>query len=775
MKAGCAMRKKAVAGLLLGILIAGCATRMASQYTREGVEYGKTRGVFRGRWWSYYERGASFLGGGFYGEAVRDFQQALDGRSRDSWRARTYGLHFVEYFPNRELGIALFEQGNYGEAEEYLKKSLEEIDTERAHLYLDRIKKKKIAAGEIKDEEAPAVGFNVKPDLLARLELESEKPLPPPEEPEEKPAETAVAEKPETKPVKPEAVAKPAAETLKANPVPAGEETEPVETEKGLIVRERTMKVAVGANDDVGVEEVRVNGKQMYQRGSAEKVAFEEDVTLAEGEQEIEVAAKDLAAKEVKENIRITVDLTGPTIGVFSPIEPTVTEEGTVLLEGATVDKYGVKTVAVGERLIAESEGDPRLDFDTELPLTDGENTFVLAARDIAGNENRAAVHVFRGDPDSFEAKLFILKHKYPERLMLAAGGPLTLEVLDSLLTAVPEPTGEIRVKSPREGEPYRHNRTLRVAGEVVTQTKVASLSINGEPFEDLVGAAKEVFNRRIPLDPGKIDESGESIQVAIRAEDENGSVMEKNLEVKLRPVALNSKESRMPVAVLAFAGQGVAPEVAEKLRLATESQLLKQDRFRVLDRTRLQEVLTEQQLSSALGSPDEALSLGRLTAANVFLVADVFLREEKGLEIKARVVDTETSDLVNTLDVYIEDGGNADFVTQKCGDLAVQLSRLYPRLSGQVLSVRGDTDMLVNWTVEDGVREGAYLLLLHEEEPWVDEDTGEVLAPGEYVPVGRARIENVLKSGVKATAVQEKEEEKEGVKLEKGMPAITM
>ena len=49
---------------------------------------------------------------------------------------------------------------------------------------------------------------------------------------------------------------------------------------------------------------------------------------------------------------------------------------------------------------------------------------------------------------------------------------------------------------------------------------------------------------------------------------------------------------------------------------------------------------------------------------------------------------------------------------------------------------------------------------------------TGEVLEPGEFVPVGRGKVLSFLSSGVKAQKVDSGEE---GVTLEKGMPAITM
>lgn len=726
------MTKKLLAALVLGSILAGCAAEQGARQGDDGETYGVTKGNFRSTWWGYAERGSSYLAGKFYAEAKADLEKALEGRSEDSWRARTYGLHFVEYFPNRELGIVEFHLGNLDAAEAALKASLESVDTERAHYYLDLVRKDKIAKGAVSDSTEPEIAMVIASAPVTQA--------PTPAQPEA------------TQPVAPVA-------------------------EAPTVISTRELTFEVDTKDDVGVAEVTVNEEKVYQRGATEAnevLAAKKEVVLDEGTHTIQVAAKDLAEKEVKKDVEVTVDLTGPTIGVFSPIEPTVTDHGTVILEGSTVDKNGVVSIAVDQKVVKETPGDKKVDFNSELPLAAGENTFVLAARDIAGNETRSAIKVFQGDPESAEAKLWLMKQKHPELLQYASAAGLPLLDLtfavDDPAAAAPAEGGEIRLKSPKPDQPYRHNRTLRVSGEVVTQTKVTSLTINGTPVDELTGAPKESFNRRLPIDTTVEGES--KIAVNIEATDESGKTYTQTFDVDVRPVELSSKESRMPVAVLAFAGANVDAGVTDNLRLTTEAEILAADRFRVVDRTRLQDVLTEQQLSAALADPNEALALGKLTNAFVFLVADVFPHDQAGLEIKARLIDAETSDLIATLDSFVDDKNDTAKIAAACKALSEQLSSRYPRLSGEVVSVRGP-DVLVNWTKEDAVQEGAYFLFVKEEEPWKDETTGEVLEPGEYVPVGRGRILSFMGgSGVKAQQVQTGEE---GAPIEQGMPAITM
>ncbi|MEZ4528859.1 MAG: FlgO family outer membrane protein [Desulfobacterales bacterium] len=120
---------------------------------KEGKVYGVTQGAFRHKWWNYYERGLSYADGRLWKQAEGDFRQALSGRAGDQFRARTYGMHFLDYFPLRELGIALFYQNRYAEAIQELEKSLAAQKSAKAEFYLDKARAKRI--GERKSDSRP--------------------------------------------------------------------------------------------------------------------------------------------------------------------------------------------------------------------------------------------------------------------------------------------------------------------------------------------------------------------------------------------------------------------------------------------------------------------------------------------------------------------------------------------------------------------------------------------------------------------------------------------
>ncbi len=141
------------------LLMAGCSSFRSdvSAYEKDGVQYGVTKGTFRNRWWNFYERGCSFLDGGFYKEAEADFRTALQDRSKDQRWPRTYGLHFIpEYFPNRELGIALYYQQQVEAGIYQLEVSLEQSFSARGAFYVAEARKQWLATTG-KDTESPEI------------------------------------------------------------------------------------------------------------------------------------------------------------------------------------------------------------------------------------------------------------------------------------------------------------------------------------------------------------------------------------------------------------------------------------------------------------------------------------------------------------------------------------------------------------------------------------------------------------------------------------------
>ncbi len=132
-----------IIGLCAGLL--GCpAEPLQKPVEKEGLLYGVTRGTFRHRWWNYYERGNSFADGGFWKEAEADLRQAISLWDGDRRRERTYGMHFIDYFPRRELGVVLLRQGRIDAAISELEDSLSKEVSAKGQYYLDKARGEKI-------------------------------------------------------------------------------------------------------------------------------------------------------------------------------------------------------------------------------------------------------------------------------------------------------------------------------------------------------------------------------------------------------------------------------------------------------------------------------------------------------------------------------------------------------------------------------------------------------------------------------------------------------
>ncbi len=84
------------------------------------------------------------MDGEYYAEALEDLKKARLRRDKDQRMARTYGMHFVDYFPHRETGLAYYRLGRLKEAERELELSLKQYPSSKARFYLDRVRKRLI-------------------------------------------------------------------------------------------------------------------------------------------------------------------------------------------------------------------------------------------------------------------------------------------------------------------------------------------------------------------------------------------------------------------------------------------------------------------------------------------------------------------------------------------------------------------------------------------------------------------------------------------------------
>jgi len=117
-----------------------CAVKKSPICIKNGTNYGNTKTVFLDEWHDYYRRALSFIEGECYAFALSDLQEAVKIRFKDKAYARTYGMHFMNYFPHREMGYVFYKLGDETNAKNELEISLNQQFSDKAQYYLDKVR-----------------------------------------------------------------------------------------------------------------------------------------------------------------------------------------------------------------------------------------------------------------------------------------------------------------------------------------------------------------------------------------------------------------------------------------------------------------------------------------------------------------------------------------------------------------------------------------------------------------------------------------------------------
>ena len=92
-----------------------------------------------GKWYNYYKDGLKLMKQGNWAKAIGNFNEALKVKRRDTKRIKTYGMHFIEYYPHRERGICFYNLGQLKRARLDLNISIKQQYSARAQEYLAKL------------------------------------------------------------------------------------------------------------------------------------------------------------------------------------------------------------------------------------------------------------------------------------------------------------------------------------------------------------------------------------------------------------------------------------------------------------------------------------------------------------------------------------------------------------------------------------------------------------------------------------------------------------
>ena len=645
------------------ILLTSCSVDKGKQYVRDGKIYGAVEGTFRGRWWNYYERAISYTNGQFYTEAAVDLTEAIRRRDKDQRMARTYGMHFVDYFPHRELGIIYYEKEELYAARSELERSIKDYPSAKAQFYLDRVRKMLIQNS----------GETIRPPKLALTFKKDE-----------------------------------------------------------IWTRNDPITLDGVAEDRNFITNITVNGAPLFLQDSRQRVSFQHNLSLPQGDHNISVVATNVSGKQTERRLMIHVDRQGPLVTLEELTFDQSAPGRGVTIYGSIYDEAGVSGLKINGQSIPVQEG-VEVFFTKTLKIDKGD--LDLVAQDRLGNQTSAHISILKSTINNQQSEI-----RNP--IMLAcAKSNATDYLLAGLFGPKDKHPPEIKLRGWTDSQSVFLEKAY-IEGEVIEDNMIETLTINNHSILRRKGR-RIFFNHLIPLKEGKNE-------IFIEATDEAGNRETRKITViRHIPRALQI-EQRLSLTILPFEHKGSISHAALSFQDNLTNALVNQNRFGVIERDKLDLILQEQNLSrTKLIDQRTALQLGRLAAARS-VVTGSMIETTKGIEIVARMIDTETSEILATEDVY-DEIKDLPALRSLAEGMAIKFHHDFPLVEGLVIQHKG------NYVFTDLGHNKAMLkrrFIIFREEPIKHPATGKILG-SDNVILGRARIMQVMPDMSKAEIVE--------------------
>jgi hypothetical protein len=544
-------------------------------------------GTFRGKWWNYYDRGVAYSEKDDSSNAMADLKKAVSMRDKDQRMARTYGMHFIDYFPHRELGIAYLNAGDIDNAVKELEESVRNAESARADYFLNRARK--------------------------ALLMKNRAGLTPPSIIVGSPADN-------------------------------------------LSVRDFRIAVRGRASGPGHVAKIVVGGNTCRFDLALTTVDFEKEISLNEGENKVVITAEDLLGTVSEKTITVNVDREGPTINVYDLVAGSAGDKKTVRITGEVTDLTGIRKLDI-DGLPVQCPGSKSCEFSVSVSRT---TRFIsIHAVDLLDNETRADMEI---------EKDLLAFSKKPAPVLLAFNG-------DKIFSFDKE-APVVKLKDTADLPAVFVDRYF-VEGEVFDNKAVEKILVNGAEVAVKKGR-KIFFSKTVKLNEGKN-------RLSVEALDSSGNKGKSEFAVTRDVPDVMQTGARMSVTILPFEIKQKGTDLAQLAYERLIGSFVEQKRFNVIERTRLDQVLLEQKLTKAkLTDPEHSVKVGRLMSANA-IVATSIREDQKSVEIVSRVINTETSEVMEVKDVFSEDKSSSS-VRELMDGLAAKVASAFPVVEGIVI-----------------------------------------------------------------------------------------
>jgi TolB-like protein len=181
-----------------------------------------------------------------------------------------------------------------------------------------------------------------------------------------------------------------------------------------------------------------------------------------------------------------------------------------------------------------------------------------------------------------------------------------------------------------------------------------------------------------------------------------------------------------MSLAVFPFEITGEPSVVSQVVYDNLIGAFVDQQRFHVVTRSELESILNEQKLSQTdLVDKATAVRIGKLVAAEGIIMGTV--RETKdSIEIYARLVNTETSTIMEAKDVFGQDKTLPQIQYLTSG-LALKIKHSFPLIEGMVIRVKAN-EVYADFGTFDNIKVEMRFIVFKQGETIVHPLTGKVL-----------------------------------------------
>ncbi|HUT52593.1 MAG TPA: CsgG/HfaB family protein [bacterium] len=748
------LAKASIIGLFLLVICGPVhkARAKAPECTKNGVKYGVVEGNFREEWFSYQERADSYVAGECWEPALSDYSHAVELRTAqdraaekpgcDQRRARSYGMHFMDWFGHRGKGIALYNLGRIDDAISELELSLQCTESSQAQYYLDKARAEKLKqtgadtqAPKIKSvrfvrseprvdfvkagSPAPAAGYDrfvAMPYYFTIDEINSQL----------------------------EGMDKKDRKQLDLTPGWGSQviSWKSADEIPNLTVNEGAFYAIVESEDDQGVQFVDAAGvkspytfaqktradvfpllikaaaagdqeqAQMAPEDQETQDLFAISLNEDEGKARLAFTVTDLTGKTAQTAVELAIDREGPQISIQ---DAKMLPGGKAQIKGTWDDASGIKEFKIGG--VAPSKSGPN-GFEVTAPLETADRVR-FQATDPAGNTTTGVIvlgpvkgtmiqppvrwtrlfdKLYRlASLDAFDAPVLAVPPRslqldpwtmeprgFPQipdlnqPLRLAADVELYWNELQNTLGTAPKPPQIVLKTRPQTV----YSNQLYVEGSVVGQgANVKTILIQKKNVLSRP-RLNAFFNKLVYLRPGK------NI-ILVQAVDENGLKSDETLTVNRVVPRVDSVAERLGVSMLPFYQDPAFMDIGSVAYDNLVTALVQQRRFRYVDRSKVDQVVRELRLSgTGLTDPATAVRAGKQSSSEAIIIG-VVIETATSIEVKAQVVDVETSRIMVTRDAYHQDKSlsNLQFI---CRGLAAKLQNAFPIVSGNIQGASG-------------------------------------------------------------------------------------